>query len=239
MTAPGGGSLVANAGSHGYYFTEYSPDVVRALASSAAATMTPSERLGLLGDEWWMARSGRHDIGVFLDVAAAFSGDDTTAIAEQIRERLSYVGAYLVPAAQRARFQQWVRDRFTPEFGKVGFPGSARDSDDVQARRAALLGLLGGTGNSADVQRRAREAALKYIADPDSLPGTLVPTVLSVAAIGADASLYERYLAQLRKPGIQPEEYYRFFNALASFSSPALVTRTLRFAMSERGADAG
>jgi aminopeptidase N len=64
------------------------------------------------------------------------------------------------------------------------------------------------------------------------LPGTLAPTVLRIAASGGDATLYERYLAQIKRPGLQPEEYYRFFNALASFRDPALVTRTLQFALS-------
>jgi aminopeptidase N len=44
--------------------------------------------------------------------------------------------------------------------------------------------------------------------------------------------LYERYMAQLPKLSGKPEEYYRFFNALRSFRDPALVQRTLQFAIS-------
>ena len=65
-----------------------------------------------------------------------------------------------------------------------------------------------------------------------SLPGTLAPAVLRVAAASGDAALYDRYLAQLEKVSGQPEEYYRFFGALPSFSDPALVQRTLKFAIS-------
>jgi len=39
-------------------------------------------------------------------------------------------------------------------------------------------------------------------------------------------------MAQLPKLSGKPEEYYRFFNALTSFREPALVQRTLQFAMS-------
>jgi aminopeptidase N/puromycin-sensitive aminopeptidase len=56
--------------------------------------------------------------------------------------------------------------------------------------------------------------------------------VLHVAAVGGDAALYDRYLAQLKKDGVQPEQYYRYFNALTFFSDPALVKRTLEFALS-------
>ena len=44
--------------------------------------------------------------------------------------------------------------------------------------------------------------------------------------------LYDLYVAQLPKLSGKPEEYYRFFNALPSFRDPALVQRTLRFAVS-------
>jgi aminopeptidase N len=37
-------------------------------------------------------------------------------------------------------------------------------------------------------------------------------------------------MAELTKNKSNPEEYYRFFNALAWFRDPALVTRTLEFA---------
>jgi hypothetical protein len=82
------------------------------------------------------------------------------------------------------------------------------------------------------VQRKARELALKYIANPGSVPSTLAPTVLQVAAVGGDAALYDQYLAQLRKAGAQPEQYYRYFSALSWFSDPSLVKRTLDFALS-------
>ena len=53
-----------------------------------------------------------------------------------------------------------------------------------------------------------------------------------VAGASGDAALYDRYMAQLQKVSGQPEEYYRFFNALSAFSDPALVQRTLAFAIS-------
>jgi hypothetical protein len=56
--------------------------------------------------------------------------------------------------------------------------------------------------------------------------------VLRVAAIGGDATLYQRYLEQLRRPDVQPERYYSYFNALPWFSDPSLVNRTLEFATS-------
>lgn len=220
-----------NADSRGYYFTQYSPDDVRAL-SARAATLTPSERLGLLGDEWWMARAGRHDIGVFLDLAASLGDDKTDAVTEQIRQRLATVHADFVPTAQRAQFEAWVRTRFGPALDALGLPGRTTDDDGTQARRAALLSLVGETGNSTAVQSRARELALAYIDRPDTLSSSIAGTVLQVAALGGDAALFDRFVAQVRKPGLDPETYYRFLYSLTSFRDPALVTRVLDFAIS-------
>jgi hypothetical protein len=57
--------------------------------------------------------------------------------------------------------------------------------------------------------------------------------VLQVAAAGGDAALYDRYFAKMQSSMATPEEYYRFFNALAAFPDPALRDRTLRFALEQ------
>ena len=224
--------VFANAGGRGYYFSEYPPEEVRAIARTARASLAPAERLSLLGDEWWMVRAGRHDIGVYLDIASSMAGDEAPPVIEQIGRSVGYTHDSVVQAGDLARFEEWVQRRFGPQLMTLGFPGNASDTDDRQSRRATLLYVVGVAGNDADVQRQARELALKYIDAPDAVPATLASTVLNVAAIGGDAMLYERYVAQLSKLTDKPEEYYRFFNALTSFRDPALVQRTLQFAIS-------
>jgi aminopeptidase N len=222
----------ANANGHGYYLSEYSPEEVRAIARTARGSLAPAERLSLLGDEWWMVRAGRHDVGVYFDIASSLAGDEAPSVIEQIGRSLAYAHDDILPMADVPKFEEWLRRRFAPELMTLGVPGSTSDPDDRQSRRATLLSLVGVTGNSTDVQRQARDLAVKYIDDPSSLPGTLASTVLSVAAGGGDAMLYDRYMAQLPKLSGKPEEYYRFFNALPSFRDPALVQATLQFAIS-------
>ena len=121
---------------------------------------------------------------------------------------------------------------FTPALDALGWPGDRGDTDERHSRRAQLIALLGLTGESAAVQQRARELARQYMADPSALPGTLVGSVLRMAALGGDAALYDAYLAQLKTLSAQPDDYYRFFDALTWFRDPELTTRTLAFAMS-------
>jgi aminopeptidase N len=231
IAAPGCDNVFANADARGYYFSEYSPETVRALAKSVNG-LTAAERMSLLGDESWMMRSGRHDIGAYMDLAAALARDESAAVIGMVANRLAAIGEDIVSPGDQARYQRWIRERFGPPLAELGLPGDAGDTDERHNRRAELLTLVGVAGNDPDVQRRARELAGRYIADRSSLPGTLVAAVLRVAAVGGDAALYGQYVAQLDGLGNNPEEYYRFFNALPWFRDPALVKRTLDFALS-------
>jgi aminopeptidase N len=227
----GGDAVFANSDSRGYYFTEYSPEDARALAHSANA-LNAVERLRLLGDEWWMVRGGRHDAGVYLDVASAFANDTASSVIGTIADRLAGIGEDLVAPADQPKYQAWIRSHFAHQLTALGLPGDATDNDETQVRRATLLELVGVTGNDPAVQKRSRELAAQYLNDQRSLPATLAATVLKVAALNGDRALYDQYVAKLGTLAAQPEEYYRFFSALPMFKDPALSKRTLEFALS-------
>jgi aminopeptidase N len=232
ITVPGcSGPVFLNSDSLGYFITEYGSETARAFAK-AAGKLTTAERIGLLADEWAVARAGRHDVDVYLDLAAGFASDQSAQVASEVTGRLAYVGEYVVAPAERDRFRAWIRSTYGPILDGLGIPGSPNDTDDQQSRRASLISLVGVTGDSPDVQRRARELATAYIKTPTSLPGTVAPTILRVAAVSGDATLYDQYRARMTEVASDPEEFYRFFGALAAFRDPTLVQRTLDFALS-------
>jgi aminopeptidase N len=220
-----------NSGSLGYFFTEYRPEAVRALARSALGTLTPAERIGLLGDEWRIVETGRHDIGVMLDLAATLADDPTPAVTETLGNSLAYTAEYLVSDADRPKLEAWIRRQFGPSLDRLDAAAAGAD-EQVQSRHAELLRLVGLWGAAPEVQKRARERALAYIADQSSVPGTLAPSVLRVAAASGDTALYDQYLARTKQLASDPEQYHRFFNALPYFRDPALVKRTLETALS-------
>ena len=224
----GCGAAMVNADARGYYFTEYEPAAVAALAVRTPP-LTSVERISLLGDEWRMVRAGRHDVGVFLDLAAAFATDQTPEVLAAFTGRLGSVGGDLADASQRPVFAAWVQARFRPALDAIGLTDGLKDSDEVNSRRGMLLQLLSG---DPAVQKRARELAEAYMAKPSSLSPTLVGPVLQVAAAGGDAALYDRFVARMTAASAAPEEFYRYFSTLASFRDPALVTRTQQFALS-------
>ena len=228
IRATGCGAAMVNADARGYYFTEYEPSAVAALATRTPP-LTSAERISLLGDEWRMVRAGRHDVGTYLDLAAAFARDENPAVVNDIAGRLGFVLGAVADKSNQARFEAWIRKTFRPALDAMGLTPSPADTDDTNSRRGTLLQLLSG---DPDLQKRARELADGYMARPSSLPPTLVAPILQVAASGGDAALYDRFVARLATATGSPEEYYRYFGALAGFRDQTLVARTLQFALS-------
>ena len=230
--APGCGAAFVNADARGYYFTEYEPAAVAALAARTPP-LASTERISLLGDEWRMVRAGRHDIGTYLNLTAAFARDTTPEVIEELAGRVAYVHNAVAGESERGPYSSWLRATFRPALEAIGADPRPGDSDAVQSLRGTLFTLLGGVGGDIDLQARARAMATRYLADPTALPPTLVAPVLQVAASGGDAALYDQFLARMRASAGTPDEYYRFFNALADFEDPALVQRTLALALSD------
>jgi aminopeptidase N len=180
-----------------------------------------------------MVQASRHDIDGFLDLANTLIRDDTAAVLDAVASKVTYIVDRLVDPRDRPRYQAWIRERVGPALRQLGLPGDANDDPNLQGRRATLLSLVGMTADDTEVQRLARDLALRYLADPTSVPPTLASTILNVAALGGDEELYEKYLAKLRQAKQEPEVYYQFFNALPYFRQPALVRRTLELSLSQ------
>ncbi len=231
FTATGCGAAFVNADARGYYFTEYEPEAITALATRTPPLSAP-ERISLLGDEWRTVRAGRHDIGTYLDLAAAFATDATPDVTSELVTRLAYVHTAIAAPAERDAYEAWLRRTFRPALDAIGEEPQAGDSDDVLTRRGALWQLLGLTAGDTALQTRARALAEAYLTNPASLPPTFAAPVLQVAAAAGDAALYDRYMAAAKAALGTPEQYYRVFNALASFRAPELAARTLQFALS-------
>ncbi|MEZ5289504.1 MAG: M1 family metallopeptidase [Vicinamibacterales bacterium] len=229
--AEGCGPAFVNADARGYYVTEYAPDAVAALAARTPP-LTPAEKVSLLGDEWRLMRAGRHDVGTFLDLAAAFAADPTPEIAGDIAARVGFVRAAIADPSQREPFARWIRASFGPALDAIGLEGRPGDGEAVQARRGTLVALLGGAGDE-HVRAFARGLADRYLAEPDAVPPSLVAPALAIAAGSGDATLYDRIMARLHESAATPDVYYRLFAALPAFTAPELVQRTLDFAMSE------
>ena len=220
-----------NAEARGYYRSGYGSAALREVDGVAEQDLDPAERIRLLGDEWALVRVGRDSIGDFLQLAGALKNDQTSAVMQVLGGRLAYIGRHLVNDSDRPQFQAWVRDLLQPLAQELGWQPAANESQQRRTLRATVIGILGETGRDPAVLAEAGKLAQRYMQDPSSVDPDLVGTVLSLAAVNGNASLYDEYLAHA-KSAHSPEDYYRYLYALADFRDTSLVKQTLEDALS-------
>ena len=221
--------VMANAGGLGYYRVVNAPETVRELARNIAS-FTPPERISMLADEWALVRAGRDDVGTFLDLAQGFKGERTPAVMTTLTTTLAAVER-VAPNQSRASFRAWVSALLNPALEEIGPTPRADDTEQRRQLRASLFGALGGTARDPEAIRVARRLTESELDSPGSLDPNLLNEVVRVAALGGDAALYDRYLAR-SKQAVDPEEHYRYLYALASFSDPSLIQRTIDYILS-------
>jgi aminopeptidase N len=219
--------VMANAGARGYYRVVSPPDMVAAIARDVAS-LTPAERIAVVADEWALVRAGRHDVGTFLDLAAGFKGERTPAVMATLLDALESIDQELTTDSSRPKYRTWLAAFLRPALQEIGWAPAPGESEERKELRALLVDGLGNTARDPDVIAKAREIVLSELAKPGSVEPTLLNAAVTVAAHGGDAGLYEKYLARSRTAS-DPEEHYRYMYALASFSDPALVRRTMEY----------
>ena len=218
--------VMANAGARGYYRVVYSPEMIRSLARAVDA-LSPTERIALAADEWALVRDGRHDIGTFMDLAAGFQNERTPEVLDTLLASLGTVGRVVTTDASRPKYRAWVASLLKPAMDEVGWTPRAGENEPP---RDLLISALGHTARDPETIQTARRMVLAHLdsSNNNEVDSTLLNALVGVAAIGGDASLYDRYLTR-SKQARDPEEHYRYLYALADFSDPALVRRTMDY----------
>ena len=89
------------------------PRLVRRLSDDVAPLSSP-ERMALVSDEWSLARSIRHDIGVFLDLASGFRQERTSTVMETLTRPLGTIGDYVAGPPARPKFRAWMSQLLWP-----------------------------------------------------------------------------------------------------------------------------
>ena len=232
FTLPGCSSWVlANAGATGYYRVGYQPEAVHALAKDAETALTPAERIALQGDVWASVRVGREPVGDYLALAQGLAPDRNRAVVEDLLGRLNFIGQYLVSDSDRESYRAWLRHYLKPILNDVGWEAKPGESDEQRTLRARLFGSLGYDARDPEVLAQARKIADKALDDPASVDRDLAGVAFELAAVNGDQAFYDRLMNGLKNLK-SPEEYYRNFFTLASFTDPKLLQRTLDFSIS-------
>jgi aminopeptidase N len=222
--------VMANAGGRGYYRTAVAPEITRKLAQDVSS-LSASERMIVLSDEWELARAGRHDIGTVLDLAAGYSKERTPAVMQTLTRILAAVSEDAATAANRDAYRRWVANLLGPALADVGTTARPSDTDETRTLRATVVAAMAGIARDPATLAAMHAVVTQELDQPGSVEPTLRGVAVNLAASDGDAALYDRYLAR-SKAAVNPEERYQFLYALTSFTNPDLVKRTMALVVS-------
>jgi aminopeptidase N len=231
LQVPKGVIFFANASGKGYYRSAYTPSAYAALLTHIETALTPAERISLLGDEWAQVNANQAPVGDYLNLVAAVKSDTNAVVIENATGGIS--SAYNRIAAtpeEKAAIAAWVQSTFAPQYAKLA-PPSASDSDNTKELRALLFEFLGDYGKDPAILKQASQIAQQYLADPTSVDASLGQAALNLAAIHGNAALFEQ-LQKIYENSANPEFQAGAVQTMTRFEDPALVERTLDYAVS-------
>jgi aminopeptidase N len=225
--------LYANAADKGYYRTAYTPAQFSAILADVETSLTPPERIGLLGDRFALVRSGQNTVGDYLNLVLALRQDAAADVLDTAHKQLQKVDSDIANDEDRAELHAVLRRQFGPVYTALGAP-EKNESFDRQQLRGILFEVLGEAKDPA-VLAQARQLTDRAYAAGNTKDKTLDPMLADAAVLvtstNGDAALYEKVLAASKNP-TDPGDQTDALHTLARFRDPALVSRTLDYAVS-------
>jgi len=143
---------------------------------------------------------------------------------------LQYISDYFITPSDDEAFRAWTRSFLQPIAKDLGIGSGSKKSGDISLLRGDVWKALAKTAKDPDAIEKVQRMAGDYLKDRNSLDPDMITPVLEGAAAGGDAKLYEEIVAQYKKGGT-PEEVRRFLYTLAEFRDPALLEKTMTFAL--------
>jgi aminopeptidase N/puromycin-sensitive aminopeptidase len=223
----------ANAGAKGYYRTQYTPTQLTAITAKAETTLTPTERIVLLGDTWALTRSGQNKVGDFLSLVLALKQDPNAAVLDTALSKIHSINNSIATDEDRTALAALLRRELGPVYAALG-PPQKHESFDRQQLRATLFEALGEAKDPAVIAQASQITTRVFAtgSKPDkSVDPTLADSAVVIAAATGDATYYEKTLA-LSKDQQDPTIQSDSLHLLTRFQQPIFVNRTLDYAVS-------
>ena len=231
LPAPASGLFFANAFGKGYYRSVYAPAAYKAIVAQVESSLSPAERISLIGDEWAQVRANKASVGDYLALVQAVKGDSNAAVLSVALNGFGSIYARIASTpAEKNALASWVRTQFSPEYNRLSAPAPT-DSANMRELRAQLFAALGFYGKDPAVLAQARSLAEQYLANQASVDPTLGQTALAIAAVNGDSALFNQ-LQETYETSTSPEIQISALRLLAQFEEPSLARRALDYAIS-------
>jgi puromycin-sensitive aminopeptidase len=220
--------IYGNAGEAGFFRVQHGESDWDDLLAERAS-LSPLERIGLVGHQWALARAGREPLDKLLDLVASLGDDedpDVLAAVERVLTRLlQRVAARLDPAVE-ARLRAWVEIYFGGQLDPLGLVSRPGDDAITRERRARAIAIAGRIGGAGVVREDCAERTRRALGGGPALAPELADEIVRIAASQGDAALHARFVAAARAADT-PQTRRRMLLALAEFPGQAELARSL------------
>jgi len=222
--------VYANAGDKGYYRTAYAPAELKAIVANAETGLSVPERIGLLGDQWALMRAGQAKVGDFLDLVLAVKQDASADVMDIALGKVETIAAKIASEDDSKRLNAVVRREFAPVYATLGVPEKHETAGHAQLRETLFEAL--GRAQDPTVLAAAEKETQQLFAGQKPADPMIADAAVALATAKGDIAMYEGVL-RVSKVATDPDLKEAALGALTRFQNPALVERTLEFAVSD------
>jgi len=211
-----------NAGSTGFYRVDHA-DADRAALGRHLRDLRPEERIALLSDEWALLRAGIRAPEPFLDLLAAFAGEEDRAVLDELVGRLAAVEHRLPDADARAHFRTFAASLLRPALDRAGLDAPASDDGEARLRRSALARGLALVARDAATSSALVGRLDRFLeGDRDALEANLHDAAVAAAARDGTPARFEQF-RRLAREEKDPALQKRYRMGVALFEAPDLA----------------
>jgi len=169
-------------------------------------------------------------VGDYLDLAFALKTDSNAQVLDTALNTIEQIRNKIASDDDQRRLDSVIRAQLGPVYAALG-QDKKDDSYDQQEIRTELFQALGEAGDPAVLQH-ARELTDALFEQRKTPEPEVIDASVAIAAAEGDENFYEAMMAVVegssKDPGLQTE----VLEMLARFRAPALVKRTLEYAVS-------
>lgn len=227
ITKPKGRWVKLNFGESGFYRTDYPAQMLSALKLAAASRQLPAlDRLALVRDAFALSESGDLPTPRALELVRGYKNETDYTVWVEIAHGLDNVRNIIWHEPFYPQYREFALDIFKKISKALGFKASGNESHTRALLRSLVLHQLLVFGHEPTVKQ-----ALKIFKTQKSVPANIRSVVYQAAAQTGNEKLHEQFLGNYQKETLS-EEKNRIGRALGQFAKPALLKKTLKFAMS-------
>ncbi len=225
--------VYGNADETGFYRTDYEPDLMEILPKVVSEVLSPTEKIGFLGNIWALSRRGDLAFSVFMETISHFKGDLTRVLVSEICNYLELLSGQLVKSTDQSRFAIFVYKLLNPTWERLGWDAAPGEDDEQKLMRANLLWTMGTLAQDEEILSELPRRQMRYLSKPKSIDPTLVTSLLRLCARSDGGKRFEKFIDKFENSKT-PEMRDQYLLAMCEFNKPALARAVIDFALSAK-----